>query len=335
MRPVMWRSVAIGIVLGGVLAGCSSGSASSRPESGRTAKASTVVLLPPYQPPVAVHRVRVGHGPYDLASGFGAVWVSTTEGVVQLSVTSGSVAGRVAIPSDSEWSNVATGAGSVWFLGHEASAWRVWRVNPATLNVAATLPLRADPGAVYEGLVVTGQFVCTQRLSMRPATVCIPVTGGKERVFGHPPGSAPMATSGGDVWVGGTTVTRIDPATGHVVTPATPSASGIIDLAADRSDVWAVAARRRAPPQLWLLRSNRVVRRITLNADLLGRITVLHGHVWMLSHSARKAVVSFVTPAGSLVRLTHLTADPPVLATGGGIWAARYATGSVFRIGRP
>src|SRR5438046_1645629 len=150
----------------------------------------------------AKRTVRVGPGPYDVAAGFGSIWVSDTTGVVRLNPTSAAVAARVRIPSDGEWSGVAVEGGGVWYLD---SPGRLTRIHPDGLAVGATVRFgKMDGSEGFENLAATREGVCTARLGKGYGLACVQADHRPTMYrVGLPQGVKPVIGTGdGSIWVG-------------------------------------------------------------------------------------------------------------------------------------
>jgi hypothetical protein len=80
-----------------------------RGRTSRTSVARLSVLLPT---PRAEQTIRVGNAPYNLAAGFGSVWVTVSGGLVRLDPATGAVVARISV-GNRPW-GVAVGEGAVW-----------------------------------------------------------------------------------------------------------------------------------------------------------------------------------------------------------------------------
>jgi YVTN family beta-propeller protein len=156
---------------------------------------------------------------FAVASGTEGVWLARYREAAQItdvSAVTGAVGERVAIPEASwEFPAIAVGVGAVWVLGNALDR-RLWRIDPATRRVVASIPLpfapasmAADDGAVW----VTAQLDDeVARIDPVINRIVATVEVGREPLG--------VAVGEGAVWIANTidgTVTRIDPATDRVV----------------------------------------------------------------------------------------------------------------------
>jgi DNA-binding beta-propeller fold protein YncE len=142
--------------------------------------------------------------------------------------------------SDSFFSGIAVDAVGVWVLGDPNDP-TLWRIDPATGKLAATIPLPFAPTdvAVGDGAVwVTSELADTlARIDPSTNQITAAIRAGK--------GAGAVAVGARSVWVAdevGGTITRIDPRTLRVI-GTTKLGSIPVDLAVADGAVW-VAARR-------------------------------------------------------------------------------------------
>src|SRR5919204_529293 len=102
----------------------------------RTSVAHVSVVRPVQH---ADQTIKVGAAPFNVAAGFGSVWVAIAGGLSRLDPASGRVVARinvggrpwgVAVGEGAVWVGVAAGGGSVWAADNSTDA--VWRLDPGT-----------------------------------------------------------------------------------------------------------------------------------------------------------------------------------------------------------
>jgi YVTN family beta-propeller protein len=132
---------------------------------------------------------------------------------------------------------IAVGAGAVWVAG-DASDRRLWRIDPHTRRIAATIELGFPPGGIAAG---GGAVWVTDQLGDRVVRID-PATNGVAATIPVGAGAQGVAFGAGSVWAAGAvahTVMRIDPATNAAVAtievPASPKA-----IAVGEDAVWVV-----------------------------------------------------------------------------------------------
>jgi streptogramin lyase len=141
---------------------------------------------------------------------------------------------------DSFFSGIAVGEGGVWILGDPNDP-TLWRIDPATGKLAATIPLPFAPTDVavgYGAVWVTSELADTlARIDPSANRITGSVPAGK--------GAGPVAVGAGSVWVAdqvGGTITRIDPRTLRA-SGTTKLDSIPVDLAVADGAVWVAAHR--------------------------------------------------------------------------------------------
>jgi YVTN family beta-propeller protein len=119
---------------------------------GRTSRTSVarVSVVPPV--PHADQTIRVGNAPYNVAAGFGSVWVTVSGELVRLDPATGGVLARINVGSR-PW-GVAVGEGAVW-VGDWTDG-TVTRVDPATNTVAWRVTLNTSLGVASPVGVAAG-----------------------------------------------------------------------------------------------------------------------------------------------------------------------------------
>jgi YVTN family beta-propeller protein len=161
-----------------------------------------------------------------VAAGEGAVWLANASeddrSVRRLDPARGGVVGKVLIRtlhdevhSDTTFASIAAGAGGVWVVGDDLDR-TLWRIDPATARVAATIGLPSAPRDVAAGagaVWVTGQLDdAVWRVDPETNRVVARIPVGR--------GAAGVATGAGSVWVANSidgTVSRIDAKRNRVV----------------------------------------------------------------------------------------------------------------------
>ncbi len=200
-------------------------------------------------------RVPQANAAFDLATGFGAVWL--TEGgshpsVHKIDAQTQRPAARIQLASlwgsKGKRAYVATGERAVWATVNVLDD--LFRIDPATGAVTATVPLGGHAGrlAVGEGAVwvIQAGAVCRVDPETNRITARIPIPGLWVDV-------GRIAVGGGSVWVSVSmpSMYRIDPKTNQVMatfqatldTEARPNYYGIAQMVATKDTVWAVLVR--------------------------------------------------------------------------------------------
>jgi hypothetical protein len=171
----------------------------------------------------ALARARVGAAPAGVAVGFGAIWVANSRGDLSRRYRGQDTVSRydlrthrtqtIAVPAPED---VAAGGGSVWILG--STGGRVYRIDPVTRRVVATVSLPGGPpadlaagssGAWVNSRLGRGDRSLIARVDRKGLR--IDATIRPRRL------TASISVSGSDVWAtyfG--TILRIDPRTNRV-----------------------------------------------------------------------------------------------------------------------
>ena len=261
-------------------------------ETGR----SVAALVGAAHPGAAAPLHPAGYGPWRVVIGMGAVWVANRADrtVSQLDPATNRVVGRpVALPFD-PW-DLAVGAGAVW----------------VSSNGAAGAMARIDPRR----------------------HVVVALVGGEPHVLG------PFIAAGADaVWTangderadGGTTVSRIDPATNRIVATFL-AGENFQGIAVAAGSVWAashdVGTVTRIDP-----RSNRVVATVKLGFAPHG-LAARHGALWVIDYhgSAVWPINVATNHVGTPVQLDFAPFTGAVSTTG--VWVTGPASsGRVVRV---
>jgi streptogramin lyase/predicted Ser/Thr protein kinase len=187
-----------------------------------------------------------------LTSGAYGIWVAGCPNVQQLSVSANDVRidATVRIPYPQRLSagnfrealaGIATGDGAIWVVG-DPNDRRLWRIDPRTRRIVATITLGFPPAKVAAG---AGGVWITDQLRDRVVELD-PRTYRVVRSVPVARGPVGVTVSGGSVWVAGAighAVTRIDAQTGRVVATI-PVAASPQAVAVDGGSVWVVGDAR-------------------------------------------------------------------------------------------
>jgi YVTN family beta-propeller protein len=187
-----------------------------------------------------------------LTSGTYGIWVAGCPNVQQLSVSANDVRidATVRIPYPQRLSagnfrealaGIATGDGAIWVVG-DPNDRRLWRIDPRTRRIVATITLGFPPAKVAAG---AGGVWITDQLRDRVVELD-PRTYRVVRSVPVARGPVGVTVSGSSVWVAGAighAVTRIDASTGRVVATI-PVAASPQAVAVDGGSVWVVGDAR-------------------------------------------------------------------------------------------
>src|SRR4029450_3280165 len=108
---------------------------------GRLSPTSSARVSVVQQLPRADQTIRVGTDPYNVAGGFGSVWITVSNGLVRLDPATGSVVARIDL-GGRPW-GVATGGGAVWIANQTHGT--ASRIDPNTNAIVWRVRLDQDP----------------------------------------------------------------------------------------------------------------------------------------------------------------------------------------------
>src|SRR5919201_1644138 len=230
----------------------------------RTSVAHVSVVRPVQH---ADQTIKVGAAPFNVAAGFGSVWVAIAGGLSRLDPASGRVVARINV-GGRPW-GVAVGEGAA-------------RVDPATNTVSWRVTLSAGAGlASPVGVAAGGGSVWAADNSTDAVWRLDPASGAVTRLIGAGADADFLGFSPGSVWVtnyGSEFLWRIDPATGAVAAKFKIGA-GAQGVAFDGSSLWvamynAGEALRIDPA------TGRMQRRVVIGDKPRG-LAIAAGSVWV------------------------------------------------------
>jgi streptogramin lyase len=281
----------------------------------------------------------VGAGPYDLAAGFGSVWVAATDGVARVDPQSGRVVASIRIANDGESTNVALGAGAVWYL---ESPGAIVRIDPDRDVPTARREFGTGHGRdAFENLAANRAGVCAGKytaVSDFGGTICFDRRLRHERVLDAGPGPI-AALANGPMWVGGQALHRIDPASGSITPVRLPHRSSVPAVVAAGDSAWAaVDVGREARARLWHLGGRGVISKRPLPLRFVSALAVDgQGRIWAIAHgrSRRRAALYLVRRDGTVARIAgvHFLARG-LASTPAALWTANYRAGTITRVSR-
>jgi streptogramin lyase len=299
---------------------------------GRTSGTSIARVLVFKPLPHADQTIRVGDAPYNVAAGFGSVWVAISGGLARLDPASGDVTARISL-GGRPW-GVATGEGAVW-VGNESDG-TVTRVDPSTNKVAWQVTLtegsfgNASPVGVAagDGSVWVADNASDKAWRLDPAT-------GAVRSIAHVGDAHEFVGVGeGGVWVSSEdgTVGQIDPATGTV--------KRLIDAGADADFVGfspgAVWITNYRSEFLWRLDPATGAVKAKLNIGSGAQDVGFDGSsLWVAMYNAGQ--VLRIDPTSGRVQRRVVVGGKPrgLVVANGSVWVANSTSGTVSRIRVP
>jgi hypothetical protein len=328
-------ALAAGLLLAALIAvgQLTSGSlpSSSTPPGGLATRPTT----PPDPPSPVVARVEVPGNPQRLAFGFGAVWVTNSNGTVsRIDPGADRVIATIPLPQPGRRPEaIATGAGMVWVA---ASAGMVWRIDPAVNQVVG----RVDTGRLlYKPISLAVQddavwVVCCANAApgRHPDGKLIRLDPGGGRVAariavrGDP---FAVAADPQAVWVATAqgAAERIDQVTNQVmaVIPAGGPIGGIQAVAVGHGGVWLAD-----PGDSVVLRVDPATNRTVARIPVAGahHLAVDETGVWVVS--GYEAALVLVDPASNrpvaTVPVRYLRDLKGLAAGAGSVWATTGTT---------
>lgn len=281
---------------------------------------------------VYLQRIRVGYGAYDVAAGDGGLWVAVAHGVTRIDPQRAVVSGHVRLANDMEWTNLATGGATVWYLHGLPGGAAVTRFDARSPSVRRTWLLPRPAGSAFEELAATRLGACVRELATHPEIDCVAAGSGRHSRLRSFRGVTPhiAATAGGEIAVGGQAVRLFDPATGAVRTLVRLGRGMSASLVAgDAARIWAIVTRPNARAELWGIAGTHVGRRVTLPIDYAVSMAARDGRVWLLAAGGIYAV----RPDGVMSRIATVPRRSRGLAaTPAALWTAEYQSGTVIEI---
>jgi serine/threonine protein kinase len=241
-----------------------------------------------------VATIEPGSNPSDLAVGQGAVWVVNVSDRTVSRIDPDSKSVRTA-PAGGDPRSVAAGEGAVWVLSPRDAA--LARIDPNTLSTLGTTAV-----VQRTGQLAYGGF-----------------------------GAWALAVGEGSVWVGGTTINRINPK--GVVLEAIPDSYLAISIAFGHGSVWIRNGAFEPGGGIWRVdpATNRVTAKVPLSFYPFG-LAVGEGGAWT-AHSETDRLVR-IDPATNRIDARIPVGDAPLdVAVGfGSVWVANFADGTVSRV---
>jgi len=301
------------------------------PEGRRSSASSAQVnVIRPL--PRADRTIRVGSEPYNVAEGFGSVWVTVARGLVRLDPATGAVIARIDV-GGRPW-GVATGGGAVWIANQEDST--VSRIDPSTNAIVWRARLDQDPLSSPSpvGVTIGGGSVWAADNGSDKVWRLDPGTG---QILGvaHIGDSHEFVGFGeGVVWVASEngTVGRIDPTSG-AVTKLITAGSDADFLGFSPGAVWVTNYQTgslfRLDPA-----TGDVAAKFEIGAGAQG-VAFDGSSLWVAKYNY--AQVLRVDPAtGRVQRRVRIGLKPRgVAVAGGSVWVANSRSGTVSQIRIP
>jgi streptogramin lyase len=300
--------------------------------SGRTSRTSSARVSVVRPLPHADQTIRVGAAPFNVAEGFGSVWVAVSSELVRLDPARGAVVARIELGSR-PW-GVATGGGGVWVANQTDGT--VTRVDPTTNAIVWRVRLDEAPGwiaspvgvAIGGGSVWAADYVSDKIWRLDPATGAILGVAhvGDEHEF--------VGFGEGGVWVPSEdgTVGRLDPASGTVTT-LIAAGSDADFLGFSPGSVWVTNYRSE---YLWRIdpATGAVAAKLRIGPGQQG-VAFDGSSLWVAMYD--RAEVLRIDPTTGHVQLRVRVGVKPrgLVVSAGSVWVANATSGTVSRIRVP
>jgi virginiamycin B lyase len=286
--------------------------------AGRASRTSIARVLVVRPVPRADQTIKVGTAPFNVAAGFGSVWVAVSGGLVRLDPATGGVVARIST-GRRPW-GVAAGEGAVWVGDWNDGT--VTRVDPATNTVVWRVTLNTALGqgspvgvAAGGGSVWAADNSSDEVWRLDPATGAVlgtahvgdahefvgfgegsvwvssengtvgqldPAGGGVTRSIAAGADADFLGFSPGAVWVtnyGSEFLWRIDPVTGAVAAKLNIGDAGAQGLGFDGSSLWVAIYNREEVLRIDPT-NGRVQRRVVVGVKPRG-LAIAAGSVWV------------------------------------------------------
>jgi virginiamycin B lyase len=296
---------------------------------GRTSRTSIARVSVVRPIPHADQTIRVGRAPYNMAAGFGSVWVTVFGGLVRLDPATGAVVARIQI-GGRPW-GVAVGEGAVW-VGNLTNG-NVARVDPATNTVVWQVTLNlslgeASPVGVAAG---AGSVWAADNSSdfvwrLDPATGAILDTahvGDTHEFVGFGEGAVWVSSEDG-------TVGELEPATGTVTRSIAAGADADF-LGFSPGSVWVTNFRTEF---LWRIdpATGAIAAKLRIGGGGAQGVAFDGSSLWVAMYNSGK--VLRVDPTSGRVQGRVLVGDKPrgLVVAAGSVWVANSTSGTVSRI---
>jgi streptogramin lyase len=282
--------------------------------------------------PHADQTIRVGTAPYNVAAGFGSVWVAVDGGLARLDPTTGTVIAHIAV-GGRPW-GVATGEGAVWAGNYTNGT--VARVDPATNSVTWRVTLTTDLGeASPVGVAAGGGSVWAADKAGDEIWRLAPATGAVLGVAHVGDAHEFVGVGEGAVWVSSEdgTVGKLDPATGAVTKLISAGSDGDF-LGFSPGAVWVTNYRTES---LWRLdpATGAVAAKLNIGDTGAQGVAFDGSALWVaMYHSGQVWRVDPTT--GRVLRRVVVGEEPRgLVVAAGSVWTANSLSGTVSRIGLP
>ena len=298
---------------------------------GQTSRVSVARVTVARPVPHADQTIKVGTAPYNVAAGFGSVWVAVSGGLVRLDPATGTVVARIGT-GHRPW-GVAVGEGAVW--AGDLNDGTVAKVDPATNTVVWRVTLNTSMGQGSPvGVAAGGGSVWAADNSSDEVWRLDPSRGA---VLGtaHVGDAHEFVGFGeGGVWISSEngTVGELDPASGALMRTIAAGADADF-LGFSPGAVW---VSNYGSEFLWRIdpATGAVAAKLNIGAGAQG-VAFDGSSLWVAMYSAGEALR--IDPANGHVQRRVVIGEKPrgLAVADGSVWVANSASGTVSRIRVP
>jgi streptogramin lyase len=299
---------------------------------GRTSRTSVARVSVVRPIPHADQTIRVGDAPYNVAAGFGSVWVTIFGRLVRLDPATGAVVARIGV-GGRPW-GVAVGEGAVW-VGNQFDG-TVARVDPATNTVAWRVRLNTSLGeASPVGVAAGGGSVWAADRSTDQVWRLDPTTGAILGTAHIGDAHEFVGFGEGGVWVSSEdgTVGELDPASGTITRSIAAGADADF-LGFSPGSVWVTNYRSVF---LWRIdpATGAVAAKLNIGGGGAQGVAFDGSSLWVAMYNAGE--ILRINPANGRVQRRVLVGDKPrgLAVAAGSVWVANSSSGTVSRVRVP
>jgi YVTN family beta-propeller protein len=292
---------------------------------GRRSPTATVVVHVVQRTPGPVQTIRVGQAPYNVAYGFGALWVAIDHAVVRIDPTTRVVNARIDVGGRPWGMEVAE---NVLWVGNDDNH-TIAAVDPATNTVSRRIVVDGSPVgvAVGGGAIWAANHDDGRVWRLDPATgrvLSVAHVGDAHEFIGYSEGRVWVASEDG-------TVGQLDSATGVVTKTINLGAGADVDyLGFSQGSVWATAYKASALFRIDAA-SGKIAQRFPIYAGPQG--VVDDGHSLWLAFYKAGAVLRLDRVSGAIrARFSVGRLPRGLTVAAGSVWVANSGASTISRI---
>jgi virginiamycin B lyase len=299
---------------------------------GRTSRTSIARVSVVRPIPHADQTIQVGKAPYNVAAGYGSVWVTVSGGLVRLDPATGAEVARIRL-GGRPW-GVAIGEGAVWVGNWDDGT--VARVNPATNEVAWRVTLNLSLGVASPvGVAAGGGSVWAADNAGDEVWRLDPATGAILGVAHVGDAHEFVGFGEGHVWVSSEdgTVGELDPASGTVTRSIAAGADADF-LGFSPGSVWVTNYQSEF---LWRIdpATGAVAAKLKIGGGGAQGVAFDGSSLWVAMYNLGE--VLRIDPTNGRLQSRVLIGEKPrgLAVAAGSVWVANSASGTVSRVRVP